>query len=126
MTCEELSDDYGTYALGALDGPALDELRSHLARQCENCTPGVRDARSLLSRMTLTVPPVDPPKRLRARVMSLVQPESRSSRWVWILASTTALFAFFTGHIWMRHQESHQEFIAFEQRFNNLRTENAR
>jgi hypothetical protein len=127
MTCEELKDDYETYALGALDGPALDELREHLARRCENCTPGVRQAEGLVARMALAVTPVDPPKRLRKRIMRLVQPEAGGARWNWWLAAATALSLFFAVHIWMRHQEMHREFFeVWVPKYDQLKAENAR
>jgi anti-sigma-K factor RskA len=111
MTCDELRDDYETYALGALDGEALDELREHLARQCENCTPGVRRAEELIARMALAVKPADPPKRLRKRVMALGNPRAGGSRWTKALVFVTALSVIFAVHIWMRHQAMHREFL---------------
>jgi len=126
MTCDELKDDYASYALGVLDGPELEELREHLGRHCENCTPGVRDALAMVAKMAYAVPDVEPPKHLRRRVIALVQPESRSSWLVWLLAATTALGIFFSVHIWLRHTESHREFLAFEQRFNQQQAELAR
>ncbi len=126
MTCDELKDDYGTYALGALDGDALNELREHLARQCENCSPGVRRAEELVARMALTVKPADPPKRLRKRVMALVNPNAGGSRWTKVLVFVTTLSVFFTVHIWMRHQEMHRVFNVFEQNYNRQRAELAR
>jgi anti-sigma-K factor RskA len=119
MTCDELKDDYATYALGALDGESLDELREHLARQCENCTPGVRQARELAARMALTVNPVEPPRRLRKRVIALVNPHA-GSRWNTVLVLVTALSIFFTVHIWLRHRESHREFDAFLAKYNDM------
>src|SRR5579863_704471 len=94
MTCDELKDDYGTYAIGSLDGPELEELGQHLARRCENCTPGVRDAMALVANMAAAVKLVDPPKRLRARVIALVKPEKSGSRMAWLFALTTALSLF--------------------------------
>jgi hypothetical protein len=126
MTCDELQDDYATYALGALDGPELNELREHLGRQCATCTAGVRDAQGLVARMAMAVKQVDPPKRLRARVISTVKSEVRGTRMAWVFALTTAFSLFAAVHIWLRHQESHREFIAFEQQFKNLQAENGR
>jgi anti-sigma-K factor RskA len=126
MTCDELRDDYETYALGALEGEALDELREHLARQCENCTPGVRQAESLIARMALAVKPVDPPKRLRQRVIALVNPQS-GSRWLWAMGFLTALSVFFSVHIWMRHQDMHHEFFdVWLPNYTQLQAENTR
>ena len=126
MTCDELKDDYHTYALGVLDGEALDELREHLARHCENCTPGVRQAQALVARMALAVTPADPPKRLRKRVMALVNPQAGGSSWTKALVFVTALSVFFAVHIWMRHEEMHRQYNVFLEQFNSQKSENAR
>jgi anti-sigma-K factor RskA len=126
MTCDELKEDYATYALGALDGEALSELREHLARQCENCTPGVRQAREMAARMALTVEPVDPPKRLRRRIMALVNPHAAWSFWNKVLVAVTALSVIFAVHIWLRHDEMHREFDAFLAKYTQLQSDNAR
>ncbi len=126
MTCDELKDDYATYALGALDGPELDELREHLARQCGTCTPGVRSALGMVATMATAVKPAEPPKRLRARVIALVNPEKRGfsmNRW---LAFVTVLSVFFTVHIWMRHQEMHAVFNREDAKWHQQNAELAR
>ena len=126
MTCDELQPDYETYALGALDGQELDELREHLARKCENCTPGVSRAYSLVARMAATVKGVDPPKRLRARVIALVNPDKRGSRLNWALAFVTALSVFFTVHIWMNHEKMHAVFEREDAKWQRQNAELAR
>jgi anti-sigma-K factor RskA len=100
MTCDELKDDYGAYALGALDGDVLQELREHLGRQCENCTPGVRQAEGMIARMALAVTPVDPPKRLRKRVIALVNPRSSGSLWLWAMTAVAALSVLYAVYLW--------------------------
>lgn len=123
MTCDELQDDYGTYVLGALDGEALDELRAHLARQCEVCSSGVRSARSLVAGLAGTVPLVDPPKRLRARILALVEPQKQWTLLTKVLAFATALSVFFTVHIWLRHDEMHRVFDQAEARWHQQDSE---
>jgi len=118
MNCDELSPDYATYALGSLDGEELAELRAHLARNCPNCTAGVRDANGMVAMMGGAVKLVDPPKRLRKRVLAMVDPNPRSSRMAWLFALTTALSLFVAVHIWLRHAQSHEEFLAYEKRVN--------
>ncbi len=126
MTCDELQDDYAPYALGTLDGEALAELRQHLGRQCETCTPGVRKAEELVARMALAVNQVEPPKRLRKRIIALVNPSAGGSRWLAAMAFVTAMSVFFSVHIWMRHHEMHAIFIADEENFNRQKVELAR
>ncbi len=126
MTCDELKDDYATYALGSLDGPELAELREHLGRQCETCTAGVRNANSLVARMATAAKLVDPPKRLRARVIALVKPDSRGTRMAWLFALTTALSLFVAVHIWLRHNEMRQVFERENQKWIQQNAELAR
>jgi anti-sigma-K factor RskA len=126
MSCDELRDDYESYALGVLDGEELAELRSHLARNCETCTAGVQSANGLVARMAMAVEMVEPPKRLRKRVLAMVQPEPRGSRMTWLFALTTALALFVAVHIFLRHQESHREFLAFEASHKQLESDYAR
>jgi hypothetical protein len=126
MSCDELKDDYGTYVLGALDGEALDELREHLGRRCETCSAGVGDARGLVARMAGSVELVDPPKRLRARVVGMVTPEKRWTLLNKVLVFATALSVFFTVHIWLRHSEMHRVFEQEEAKWNQQNVEMAR
>ena len=130
MNCEELKDDYATYVLGSLDGPELDELREHLGRQCATCWEGVRAAQGLLARMATAVKQVDPPKRLRARVIGMVKSDVKGTRMAWLFALTTAFSLFVAVHIWLRHAESHREFDAYvdrtNERYNRLHIENTR
>ena len=39
MTCEELRDEYGAYALGIAEDPERAEIAEHLARNCPDCAP---------------------------------------------------------------------------------------
>jgi len=112
MTCDELSPDYATYALGSLDGEELAELRAHIARNCPNCTVGVRNANGLVAAMTGGIKLVDPPKRLRKRVLAMVDPNPRSSRMAWLFALTTALSLFVAVYSSLRYFASHDELLA--------------
>ena len=73
MTCEELRDEYGAWALGIAEDPERTEIADHLARQCPVCVPGVRGAMAMVTAMSNTVPSVDPPKYLRGRVIGMVE-----------------------------------------------------
>jgi len=85
MTCEELQPEYGAYALGSAENPERIEIAEHLARHCPNCRPGVRRAMEAVAAMSGAVKPVDPPKRLRRRVVSMVSPNPKRS-WAMIIA----------------------------------------
>ena len=84
MTCEELRPEYGAYALGIGEDPERQEIAEHLARNCPNCTPGVRSAMATVAAMSGAVKPVNPPTRLRKRVVAMVRPEPKRSAAVWI------------------------------------------
>jgi hypothetical protein len=79
MTCEELRDEYGAWALGIADEPACSEIAAHLARECPQCVPGVRSAMITAAAMSDAVTVTEPPKRLRSRIVSMVAPEPKRS-----------------------------------------------
>jgi anti-sigma-K factor RskA len=71
MTCDELRDQYELYALGLADEPEAGEIRVHLDRTCDVCVPGVRAARALTALIGASAPAVEPPARLRKRVLAV-------------------------------------------------------
>ncbi|MGD1073754.1 MAG: anti-sigma factor [Bryobacteraceae bacterium] len=73
MTCEELRDEYGAWALGIAEDPERTEIAEHLARNCSECVRGVRSAMAMVTAMSSTVPSVEPPKHLRDRVVGMVE-----------------------------------------------------
>lgn len=81
MTCEELRDEYGVWALGISEDPARSELAAHLARECPECVAGVRSAMATVAAMSGAVKDAAPPQRLRQRIVTMVQPDpQRESR----------------------------------------------
>jgi anti-sigma-K factor RskA len=94
MTCEELRAEYGAYALGIAEDPERVEIAEHLARGCAACTEGVSGAMGLVAAMSGAVKPVDPPKRLRAKIVAMVSPAPRRSWAVlvpWAIAGVLAI-----------------------------------
>jgi anti-sigma-K factor RskA len=79
MTCEELRQDYTSYALGIADDPERAEIEEHLGRRCPNCVPGIASAMATVTAMSGAVQLTEPPKHLRRRIMASVEPEPR--RW---------------------------------------------
>src|SRR5258708_1593276 len=89
MTCEQLTDSHELYALGCLDEPEQSELTGHLERGCPNCMPRFRRALETNSLLMASVPLVDPPKRLRQRILSMIHDGPQPVRvWTWIWAAT--------------------------------------
>jgi hypothetical protein len=79
MTCEELRDDYGVWALGIAEEPARSEIAAHLARECPDCVAGIRSAMATTAAMSGAVTVTEPPARLRRRIVAMVAPEPKRS-----------------------------------------------
>lgn len=92
MNCEELRAEYVAWALGIAEDPARAELAAHLARECPDCVAGVRSAMTTVAAMSGAVKDVDPPKRLRNRVVAMVTPEPKRA-FVFLPWAVSALLA---------------------------------
>lgn len=77
MSCDELKELYELYALGAVDPAERREVEEHLERNCPTCGAGIKQAQRLVASLALAAPQVEPPKRLRHRVVGSVAPESQ-------------------------------------------------
>jgi hypothetical protein len=84
VSCEELSEEYGAYALGIAEGPERSEIAEHLADRCPTCQKGVSEAMATTGLIAAAVKVQTPPKHLRARVVAMVDP-GKSHSWVWSL-----------------------------------------
>ncbi|HEX3375890.1 MAG TPA: anti-sigma factor [Candidatus Acidoferrales bacterium] len=110
MTCEQLAQLYDEYALGVLEGEERAELEQHLAQACPKCTPGVAEARGIVSQLALAAPSAEPPPELRAKIMDAVNASGDAKRafapveqkkftpekttfpaWAWLAAAALAL-----------------------------------
>jgi anti-sigma-K factor RskA len=80
MTCDELRQDYTSYALGIADDPERTEIGEHLGRKCPNCVPGVASAMATVTAISGAVQLTQPPKYLRRRVMAAVAKEPKQWR----------------------------------------------
>ena len=73
MTCEQLQHGYELYVFGTLEPeerPTVGaEIEAHLTRGCTTCAAGVAQARELAAHLAMTVPPAEPPARLRAEIL---------------------------------------------------------
>lgn len=89
MTCDELRPDYLLYALGVLEEPERSELRAHLERACETCTPGLREARGMAFAMGASLEGPEPSRQLRGRILAAAggTPE-RNWMALWVAAAT--------------------------------------
>jgi anti-sigma-K factor RskA len=80
VTCDELRQDYTSYALGIADDPERTEIGEHLGRKCPNCVPGVASAMATVTAISGAVQLTQPPKYLRRRVMAAVAKEPQQWR----------------------------------------------
>jgi anti-sigma-K factor RskA len=107
MNCSELNDGYDLYALGVLEEPERSELRAHLARHCEVCAGQVRRAALRVSALAELAPVVEPPNRLRGRVMASIGVQPRSS-WSWMQTWATLAAAALIAVFWLSHERRDQ------------------
>ncbi len=77
MTCDELRPDYLHYVLGAIDEPERSEIGAHLARGCEKCAQGLREARALAYSLGAVVDGPQPSGELRRRVLEIASVAER-------------------------------------------------
>jgi anti-sigma-K factor RskA len=94
MNCEELSEYYELYAIGAADEPERSEIRAHLNRNCEVCMGGMRRARELAALLEGSAEPAAPSPKLRRRILASVGVEERRFGWAPFLAAALALALF--------------------------------
>ena len=96
MICDELRPDYLLYAIGVLEEPERSELLAHLARGCETCVAGLREARGLAFAMGAETAGPDPSRQLRGRILAAAggRPQRRWNWFTaWVAAAGTALAA---------------------------------
>jgi anti-sigma factor RsiW len=72
---DEYSDNIGAYVLGALSDDDAERLERHLDT-CESCRTDVAALRPVGAALARSVPQVDPPPALKARLMKTVREEA--------------------------------------------------
>lgn len=78
MTCEELEELSGAYVLDAITPEERQEVDEHLA-QCSNCTQLIKELRSVVDLLPLTVPQVDPSPALKERILAAISDKNTST-----------------------------------------------
>lgn len=107
MNCEELRDEYGAFALGIAEDPALSEISAHLARECPDCVAGVRSAMTTVAAMSGAVKDAEPPKQLRRRIVAMVAPEPKRA-FVFLPWAVSALLAIVLLSVAISRNNPHQ------------------
>jgi anti-sigma-K factor RskA len=75
VTHEEMNELYELYSLGVLEYQEAVEIDSHIADGCEYCQERIQEAVNFTTGLSGLVELVQPPARLRKRVLASVQPE---------------------------------------------------
>jgi len=103
MSCDQFTDLFELYAIGVLDKPESETLRSHLDSGCDECGKRFIQALMQANLVSETVPLVDPPPGLRDRIVAsvaastpiVVMPRKRPRRsfapWLVAAAAVAAL-----------------------------------
>ena len=125
MNCVDLAEHYELYALGVLEEPERSELREHLARNCEVCTPNVRRAATQVSVFSGLAPDVELPKDLRGRVLASVGIVPHF-RWNWMQTWATVAGCVLLGLYWFEHLRSERvRTVAFQKAMQEAKQANA-
>lgn len=104
-TCQEFSELYELYAMGALDAEERSELEEHLATNCPVCAEGIKRATALVTMLATMPEQVQPSSRLRRRI--LASAGVQKSNWGWIGALAAATVALIVAVIWL-NGENHK------------------
>jgi anti-sigma-K factor RskA len=109
LTCGELAELYELYALGVLDGPEKDALEDHIGRNCETCMKEINRAVENNALVFRAVPKLDPPPRLRSRILAGFGLETRpfwtrALPWA-IAASALVVLLLVIGYSIRRHPQ---------------------
>jgi anti-sigma-K factor RskA len=89
MNCEDLRESFDLYSLGLLEeGSEKSEIRAHLARGCSACDASMKEALAIQALVLSQAPLVEPPARLKRRVLGAVGVQSMG--WTWFAAVCAA------------------------------------
>jgi anti-sigma-K factor RskA len=75
MDCQEFEALSGAYVLDAITDDERREAEAHLA-QCPNCPRKLRELQAVVNLLPLSLPPVEPPPDLKARLFAAIHAEA--------------------------------------------------
>src|SRR5215468_7744920 len=108
-TCQEFSELYELYAMGVLDAENRSEMEEHLGTGCPVCSNAIKRATALVSLLGTMPEQVQPPARLRRRILASVGIEKPN--WGWIAAFATVSVASIIAVAWLS-RENRQRGVA--------------
>ena len=89
MKCDDLRDSFDLFSLGLLEeGEEKSEIRAHLERGCATCEASMKDALAIQALLLNQAPLVEPPARLKRRVLGAVGVQPMG--WTWFAAACAA------------------------------------
>jgi anti-sigma-K factor RskA len=125
MTHPEMNELYELYLLGALEPELASEIETHVIDQCEYCGERLREATPVVEAMSCMVEPLEPPKRLRGRVLASVRPRKQSIGWIYAVGGLAAACALLLAYaLWSTNTSRalHEEIGALTQERDQLRS----
>lgn len=103
LSCEETEERLPEYTLGALEASEAVEVARHL-RACPRHAASLNELEAVCDGLCLSVPMVDPPAKLKARLLARVTPAARAPRRIeraarfgWAVAAAAAALAVVFG-----------------------------
>ncbi len=100
MTPEELRENSDLHALGLLDADERAELRSAAAADPQAASAAARSSAAMVAQFSAFTKMVDPPKRLRERVIRMVAPSTEKKSgfgWGLVFASAAVMLFALSG-----------------------------
>jgi anti-sigma-K factor RskA len=119
-TCQEFSELYELYAMGVLDAENKSEMEEHLGTGCPVCSNGIKSATALVSLLATMPEQVQPPARLRRRVLASAGIEKPN--WGWIAAFAAVSVASIIAVVWLNTQNRQRDVALAEARAEIHRT----
>ncbi len=110
MTHEEMNELYELYVLGVLEPTETAAINEHVDERCAYCLEHIADARVVTAAMGGLAETVEPPARLRQRVIAAVAPEKPKRNWLFAVAGLSAacaallIFAVWTAYTMRSYQ----------------------
>src|ERR1700735_2842091 len=72
-------EDFDLYALGALDAPEMQQLKSHFT-SCTECARRLAAAQARVALLAFSAPPVEPSAAVKQRLMQRIRSEGAQQR----------------------------------------------
>ena len=119
-TCQEFSELYELYSMSVLDAENKSEMEDHLGTGCPACSDGIKRATALVSVLGTMPEQVQPPARLRRRVLASAGIEKSS--WRWIAAFAAVSVASIVAGVWLNAENRQRDVALAEARSEIRRT----